>query len=95
LYYRNGRDFLLIRQELIDGMVLNHRLKGASRQIYLFCTQIRTDNELFEEFSTIPQQKILTFLAELANKRLIFSDNNRYLALAVHNTSKISTVAKN
>jgi ribosomal peptide maturation radical SAM protein 1 len=95
LYYRDGGDFLLIRQELINGMVLNHRLKGASRQIYLFCTHIRTDNELFEEFPTIPQEKILTFLDDLAQKRLIFSDNNRYLALAVHNTSKISTVAKN
>jgi ribosomal peptide maturation radical SAM protein 1 len=84
LYYKDGGDFLLIRQELMDGTVLNHRLKGASRQIYLFCTHIRTDKELFVEFPTISQQKILTFLAELKQKRLIFSDNNRHLALAVH-----------
>ena len=84
LYYRDGGDFLLIRQELINGTILNHRLKGTSRQIYLFCTQIKTDKELFEEFPTISQQKILTFLADLKNKWLIFSDNSRHLALAIH-----------
>jgi ribosomal peptide maturation radical SAM protein 1 len=87
LYYRDGGDFLLIRQELIDGKVLNHRLKGISRQIYLFCTQIRTDNELFEKFPTIPRQNILVFLADLAKKRILFIDDNRYLALAIHSTS--------
>jgi hypothetical protein len=85
LYYRDGGDFLLIRQELIDSTVLNHRLKGTSRQIYLFCTQIRTDKELFEKFPTIPQQKILSFLTDLLKKRLVFSDENKHLALAVRN----------
>ena len=86
LYYRDGGNFLLIRQELIDGTVLNHRLKGASRQIYLFCTQIKTDTELSEKFPAIPQQKILSFLADLMKKRLVFSEKNSYLALAVHYT---------
>ena len=86
LCYRDGNDFLLIRQELINGKVLNHRLKGSSRKIYLFCTQIKTDKELFEKFPAISQQKILTFLADLKKKRLIFSDNNRHLSLAVRRT---------
>ena len=75
-----------MRQELLNGTVLNHRLKGSSRKIYLYCTQIRTDKELFEEFPAISQQKILAFLADLRKKRLIFSDNNKHLALAVHLT---------
>ena len=83
LFYRDGRNFLLLRQELIDGTVLNHRLKNTSRQIYLFCTHIRTAAEIFERFSTLPQQKILSFLADLQNKRLVFADNDKYLALAV------------
>ena len=86
LCYRDGGDFLLVRQELIDSTILNHRLKGASRKIYLFCTQIRTDKELFDKFPAISHKKILAFLAELKKKRLVFSDKNRHLALAVHTT---------
>jgi ribosomal peptide maturation radical SAM protein 1 len=86
LYYRDGGNFLLIRQELVDGTVLNHKLKGVSRQIYLYCAQVRTTKELSGKFPAISQQKILSFLADLKKKRLIFSDNNKYLALAVHYT---------
>jgi len=84
LSYRDGGDFLLIRQELINSTILNHRLKGTSRKIYLYCTQIRTAKELFKKFPAISQQKILDFLADLKEKRLIFSDKDRYLSLAVH-----------
>ena len=85
LSYRDGGDFLLIRQELPDGKILHHRLKGTSRGIYLFCTQIRLENELFDQFSTVPPKKILFFLADLEKKRILFSEKNKYLALAVHN----------
>ena len=84
LYYRDGGDFLLIRQELLDGKILHHRLKNTSRQLYLFCTQIRLENELFEKFSAVPPQKILSFLEDLKKKRILFSEKNKYLALAVH-----------
>jgi ribosomal peptide maturation radical SAM protein 1 len=84
LFYRDGGDFLLIRQELIDGSVLNHRLKNSSRQIYLFCTNTRTTAEIFEKFPALSQQKILSFLSSLKKKRLVFSDRDKYLALAVH-----------
>jgi ribosomal peptide maturation radical SAM protein 1 len=84
LYYRDGGDFLLVRQELHDGKILRHRLKGMSRQIYLFCSQIRTDAELFKKFPTIPPKKILSFLADIKKKRILFSEKNKYLALAVH-----------
>jgi len=84
LYYRDGKDFLLIRQELPDGKILHHRLKGTSRQIYLFCTRIRTAKEIFDEFPAVPPLKILSFLADLNKKRILFSEKNKYLALAVH-----------
>lgn len=84
LYYREGGDFVLIRQELPDGTILHHKLKGASRQIYLFCTQIRREKELIEKFSDIPGRNILSFLADLQKKRLLFSEKNKFLALAVH-----------
>ena len=84
LSYRDGGDFLLVRQELPDGKILHHRLKGASRQIYLFCTRIRTEKELFEKFAAVPPETILSFLADLNKKRLLFSEKNKYLTLAVH-----------
>jgi hypothetical protein len=84
LYYRDGGDFLLIRQELPDGKVLHHRLKGTSRQIYLFCSQIRTEKELYETFPAVRPKKILPFLADIEKKRLLFSEKNKYLALAIH-----------
>jgi len=86
LYYRDSGRFLLIRQELIDGTVLNHRLQGTSRQIYLFCTQIRTGLELTEKFPAFSQEQIFSFLADLMKKRLVFSDKNRHLSLAIHKT---------
>ena len=84
LYYRDGNDFLLIRQELPDGNVLHHRLKGTSRQIYLFCTRTRNEEEIFEKFQAVPPRKILSFLADLNRKRILFAEQNKYLALAVH-----------
>jgi hypothetical protein len=84
LYYRDGGDFLLIRQELPDGKILNHRLKGTSRQLYLFCTNIRADTDLFKKFPHVPPKKILSFLVDLRKKRILFVENNKYLALAVH-----------
>jgi radical SAM superfamily enzyme YgiQ (UPF0313 family) len=84
LYYRDGGDFLLVRQELPDGKILHHRLKGTSRQIYLFCTDIRTEKEVCKKFPAVPPKKILFFLADLKKKRILFSEKNKYLALAVH-----------
>jgi len=88
LSYKDGDNFLLIRQELPDGTILHHRLKGFSRRIYLACTRIKTEQELFEEFSTIPPQKILAFLADLKKKRLVFSEENRYISLAVRHRNR-------
>ena len=84
LYYRDGGDFLLVRQELPDGKILHHRLKGTSRQIYLFCTDIRTEKEVCKKFLAVPPKKIRFFLADLKKKRILFSEKNKYLALAVH-----------
>ena len=83
LSYRDGNDFLIIRQEQLDGKVLHHRLKGLSREIYLFCNEIRTQEELCHRFPTLGEKKLLTFLQDLMKKRILFIDDNRVLALAV------------
>jgi hypothetical protein len=84
LCYRDGKDFLIVRQELFDSRVLNHRFTGTSREIYLYCAEIRTDDGLKEKFNRISWDKIQIFLADLRNKRLLFSDDNKHLSLAVH-----------
>ncbi len=83
LSYRDGGSFLIIRQERKDSTVLQHRLKGASRAIYLYCTTIRTMDEIAGAFNTIPVEKIRSFLIDLTKKYLVFSEQNRYLSLAI------------
>jgi ribosomal peptide maturation radical SAM protein 1 len=85
LSYRDGGNFLIIRQESADGTTFHHRLKGLSRQIYLFCIEIRTQEEIITEFQSMAPEKILSFLADLNHKLLLFIDDGRYLSLAVKN----------
>ena len=84
LAYRDGSNFLLIRQELPDGKVLHHRLRGISRQIYLFCTQIRSETEICSNYPALRPEQILSFLADLQKKHMVYAENNKFLALAVH-----------
>ena len=85
LAYRDGGSFLIIRQETEDGTVLNHRLQGLSRQIYLYCTEIRTKDAIAAEFPQMDFPKILAFLDDLNRKRLLFIEDQKFLSLAVRN----------
>jgi len=83
LSFRDGGTFLIIRQERPDQPVLHHRVRGPSRQLYLFCGQVRTMAEIVEQFPDFREEALRDFLRDMAGKRLIFSDGNRYLSLAV------------
>jgi ribosomal peptide maturation radical SAM protein 1 len=83
LAYRDGGTFLLIRQEQLHGPVLQHRLQGASREIYLFCRRIRTMEDICLAFPTIQQATLLGFLQDLGKKKLIFCEGDQFLALAI------------
>ncbi len=87
LSYRDGGSFLIIRQERPDGPPLQHRLKGLSRQIYLFCERIRTKTELRVRFSALSPLALDGFLAELAGKHLLFQENEQIIALAIYRQS--------
>jgi ribosomal peptide maturation radical SAM protein 1 len=87
LSYRDGGSFLLIRQEQIHGPCLHHRLAGTSRKIYLFCQQIRDQNELTLQFPTIPPKALRDFLTDLLTKRLLFREGDQLLALAIAKSS--------
>lgn len=83
LSFRDGGDFLIIRQELPDGRVLHHRLRGISRQIFLACETISDLPALTGMFPTFTRQQIEKFLDALVAKRLVFREKDRFLALAV------------
>ncbi len=84
LSFRDGGNFLLIRQVLPSGEVLHHRLTGISREIYLFLTDHRSMKEIQEKFPHLTLEKLKGFLADLTLKRLVFEHDGRYLALAIH-----------
>ena len=83
LSYRDGRDFLIIRQLRPDAEPLTHRLTGTSRQIYLYCSEIRTFREIANKFPDFDPGTINGFLRSMVDKRLIYSENKTYLSLAV------------
>jgi ribosomal peptide maturation radical SAM protein 1 len=87
LSYRDGGSFLIIKQETENGTILHHRLKGLSRQIYLFCTATRTREEIVAQFHPMSADKIIAFLADLNRKLLLFIDKDKYLSLAVRRKS--------
>jgi ribosomal peptide maturation radical SAM protein 1 len=83
LSYRDGRDFLIIRQRRIGGEPLTHRLTGASRAIYLFCRTHRSLRSILAQFPGAGEEQIVRFLSMMVEKRLMFEERHRYLSLAV------------
>lgn len=83
LTYREGGDFIIIRQERPGRPVLHHRLRGPSRAIYLGCSEPVTKNELLRRHSSVSEEQLTGFLDDLERKHLLFRNNDGFLALAV------------
>jgi ribosomal peptide maturation radical SAM protein 1 len=83
LSYRDGREFMIIRQRRITGDPQNHRLTGTSRAIYLFCNHARSFDEIIEKFPTFNEADLLGFLKMMNSKKLMFEENSKFLSLAV------------
>ena len=83
LHYRDGGTFLIISQEQVDGPKLTHRLKGLSRQIYLFCHTPQKAAAILSAFPKISRPVLDNFLTEMLDKRLMFRGGERVLSLAV------------
>lgn len=85
LSYRDGGTFMVIRQEQAEGNpTLHHRLQGQSRNIYIYCTEIRSLDEICRQFEKLSESAIQTFIDQLCTKRLMFQQQGRVLSLAVH-----------
>jgi ribosomal peptide maturation radical SAM protein 1 len=83
LTYREGGNFIIIRQERPGQPVLHHRLSGPSRTIYLACHEPVPKNKLLRLCPTITEEQLTVFLDDLERKHLLFRNNDRFLALAV------------
>jgi ribosomal peptide maturation radical SAM protein 1 len=82
LSFQDGRDFIIIRQRRFQSEPATHRLVGASRSIYLFCQKHRFIQTILNQFSNIPDDRILKFLKMMTAKKLMFAEENNYLSLA-------------
>ena len=83
LSFRDGRDFMIIRQKRYRTEPAVHRLVGASRAIYLYCQKHRRMKTIFSAFPDIPDDSIVKFLRMMVDKKLMFEEKNKYLSLAV------------
>jgi len=83
LSFRDGRNFLIIRQKRLNDQSLTHRIEGTSRAIYLFCRQHRSLKEIIVRFPSVAADKIEPFLKMMVDKKLMFQENDNYLSLAV------------
>jgi hypothetical protein len=83
LHYRDGGTFLIIRQERISNVPLLHRLRGLSREIYLFCERPIKLSLLFKAFPTVTEQALQKFIDEMCLKHLMFQEKDQVLSLAV------------
>ncbi|MFC1857303.1 RiPP maturation radical SAM C-methyltransferase [Thermodesulfobacteriota bacterium] len=83
LTFRDGREFLIIRQLRMNADPLTHRLTGSSRAIYLYCRRHRSLQRILNTFPGIPGDQIVRFLNMMVDKRLMFEEKGRYLSLAI------------
>jgi ribosomal peptide maturation radical SAM protein 1 len=83
LSFRDGRDFLIIRQKRLRAEPFTHRLVGTSRAIYLFCQRHRSLKSILGHFPGTSEDRIVPFLQMMVDKKLMFEENGKYLSLAV------------
>ncbi len=83
LSFRDGGDFLIIRQKRPEADPLTHRVVGIYRDIYLFCRTNRSVKRIIANFPQIGEDRIVKFLKMMKDKKLIYEENSRYLSLAV------------
>jgi ribosomal peptide maturation radical SAM protein 1 len=83
LSYRDGGDFLLIRRRGDGQEHETFRLRGVSRELYLFCETARSLAEIQCTFPNFPLDQLENFISDLRNKRLMFRERDQILSLAI------------
>jgi ribosomal peptide maturation radical SAM protein 1 len=83
LSFRDGADFMIIRQKRWRDKPMTHRLTGTSRAIYVYCQSHRPLKRILAHFPQVAEDKIDPFLKMMVDKKLMFEENQNYLSLAV------------
>jgi len=81
LRYRDGVSFLAIEDERFDDFRTG-TLSGIERDIYLFCTEIRSEKQILERFPESRSQ-LHELLQGWIESRIAFHESGKYLSLAV------------
>lgn len=87
LSYLDGRDFMIIRERQPGAFQKTHRLKGISRALYLYCGTQRSLRAILTRFPGLGEERALPFLRMMVEKRLMFSEGDRHMSLAVRSGS--------
>ena len=86
LGYRDGASFLLITRRYGDRPSEQHRLRGKSRELYLYCATGKTMVEITRRFPNLGAEAVRNFFGDLEAKRLIYQENGKILSLAIRET---------
>ena len=89
LIFRDGGDFLVIKQVQPDGSVLHHRLPSLARSVYLYCLNPRPITQIVERFGSRSKHRLVGWLNEMIQKRLMFSSDKQVLSLAVSDSNMV------
>jgi len=89
LYYQDTGDFLTVTDKLSEN-ASKEILKGTDREIYLFCDDIRTKSEILTHFSKLAVNHLEEVLENWVRKKWMFSEEDKYLALAVRLSPMLS-----
>ena len=87
LSFRDGKEFLLIRQVMPDGQVFHHRLPSLARSIYLSCLDPRPIKEVVEAFPQQPAHRLVQWLNSMIEKRLMMASDDKVIGLAIEERS--------
>lgn len=83
LHFRDGGTFLIIRQEGVRDAPLQHRLRGLSRRIYIYCEEPRSITHILNNFPGLGEKPLRTFITDMCSKHLMFQEDNLVLSLAI------------
>ncbi len=89
LTFRDGKQFIRIRQVLPGGKILTHTLKGISRRLYLASLEVVDRDDLYTIANGLPMEQINFFIAGLVEKRLVFQHGKRIIGLAVREKGRL------
>jgi hypothetical protein len=82
LRYRDAGTFL----EIVDELSAKTRrivLSGESRDVYLFCCNIRTISQIRNKFPNVSERLLEEILRRCVDSRIMYSAGDRFLSLAM------------